>query len=99
MASMALGLTRPEGREPALWASTRPAPWMRAKASAIWLRLLFSTQTNRTRRGGTEGVLTAGGSSCSGRDAQGPAGGEVALLQAEGDAQVQRQPQGHCRQG
>src|SRR5437764_14811144 len=52
---MDFGLTRPEGREPALCASTRPWPWMRAKASAIWLRLEFSTQTNRTcfiRHGG-----------------------------------------------
>src|SRR6185437_4472804 len=49
MNSTARGLTRPDGREPALYASTRPAPCMRAKASAIWLRLLFSTQTNTTR--------------------------------------------------
>src|SRR5947209_8515377 len=61
MNSTARGLIRPDGREPALNASTVPAPWMRAKASAIWLRLLFSTQTKtmrfmscflRTRRAG-----------------------------------------------
>src|SRR4051812_22763777 len=45
----ARGGTLPEGAEPALNASTRSPPWMRANASAIWLRLLFSTQTNRTR--------------------------------------------------
>jgi len=42
-------LTFPDGREPALYASTFPGPWMRAKASAIWLRLEFSTQTKITR--------------------------------------------------
>src|SRR6266705_529272 len=51
MASMARALILPEGREPALKASTRPAPCRRAKASAIWLRLLFSTQTKRIRIG------------------------------------------------
>src|SRR5579871_1193058 len=49
MNSTARGLTRPEGREPALYASTRPTPCRRANASAIWLRLLFSTHTNSTR--------------------------------------------------
>src|SRR5438128_2069367 len=49
MNSIALGFTRPEGREPLLQASTPPAPCMRAKASAIWLRLLFSMQTKRMR--------------------------------------------------
>src|ERR1019366_9324897 len=48
MASMAFGFTRPDGREPALNDSTFPAPWMRANASAIWLRFEFSTQTNTT---------------------------------------------------
>src|SRR5438270_5601047 len=51
MAATARGLICPDGREPALTASTRPPPWRRAKASAIWLRLLFSTQTKRTRFG------------------------------------------------
>src|SRR6266536_2098412 len=51
MASTAFGWTRPAGREPALYASTQPAPYMRAKASAIWLRLQFSTQMNKTRFG------------------------------------------------
>src|SRR5690349_10260516 len=45
----ARGLMRPDGAEPALHASTASPPWRRAKASAIWLRLAFSTQTNRTR--------------------------------------------------
>src|SRR5215468_11003033 len=49
MASIALGFTRPEGREPALCASTFPAPCIRANASAIWLRFEFSTQTKMTR--------------------------------------------------
>src|SRR5438876_6600858 len=48
MASIALGFTQPEGREPALAASTC-SPCMRAKASAIWLRLVFSTQTKSNR--------------------------------------------------
>src|SRR5438874_9334324 len=49
MNSMARGLTLPEGREPALNASTLPAPYIRANASAICERLLFSMQTKRTR--------------------------------------------------
>src|SRR5262245_53061881 len=49
MASTALGLIRPDGREPALKARTRWPPWMWAKASAIWLRFEFSTQTKRMR--------------------------------------------------
>src|SRR5947207_2921863 len=49
MAATALGFTRPDGREPALNASTLPAPWTRANASAIWLRFEFSTQTKSTR--------------------------------------------------
>src|SRR5690606_30350347 len=39
----------PEGREPALSASTPSPPWMRANASAIWLRFEFSTHTKSTR--------------------------------------------------
>ena len=42
-------LTRPDGREPALRASTPAPPKRRANASAIWLRLEFSTHTNSTR--------------------------------------------------
>src|SRR6185312_10801992 len=49
MKRTAFGWIRPDGAEPALRASIAPPPWMRAKASAIWLRLAFSTQTNRTR--------------------------------------------------
>src|SRR5678815_1462103 len=49
MKRTAFGFTTPEGREPALNASTSGPPSIRAKASAIWLRLEFSTQTNRTR--------------------------------------------------
>src|SRR6185312_1870372 len=49
MKRTAFGWIRPDGAEPALKASTASPPWMRAKASAIWLRLAFSTQTNRTR--------------------------------------------------
>src|SRR3990167_9414696 len=49
MKRMAFGLICPEGFEPALSASTASPPWMCAKASAIWLRLEFSTQTNNTR--------------------------------------------------
>src|SRR6478672_11937462 len=49
MKRMAFGFTTPEGREPALNASTSAPPSMRANASAIWLRLAFSTQTNNTR--------------------------------------------------
>src|SRR5437667_12845008 len=49
MNATALGLTWPEGREPPLCGSTASPPCMRAKASAIWLRLLFSMQTKRTR--------------------------------------------------
>lgn len=44
---MALGLIRPDGRDPALKACMEDAPSIRAKASAIWLRLEFSTQTKR----------------------------------------------------
>src|SRR5687768_25729 len=49
MKRIAFGLITPDGFEPALKASTASPPWMRAKASAIWLRLEFSTQTKRTR--------------------------------------------------
>jgi hypothetical protein len=35
MTSIAVALTTPDGREPALWASTLSAPCMRANASAI----------------------------------------------------------------
>ena len=49
MNRIALGLMRPDGADPALAASTDAPPCMRAKASAIWLRLEFSTQTNSTR--------------------------------------------------
>src|SRR2546428_368159 len=49
MASIALGLIGPDGREPALNAATPPPLCMRANASAIWLRLEFSTQTNTIR--------------------------------------------------
>src|SRR6185312_5931205 len=49
MKRTAFGWIRPDGAEPALKASIAPPPWMRAKASAIWLRLAFSTQTNRMR--------------------------------------------------
>src|SRR5687767_7280802 len=52
MAATAFGLTRPDGRDPAECASTSGPPYMRANASAIWLRLEFSTQTNTTRGGG-----------------------------------------------
>src|SRR4051794_24525581 len=51
---MAFGLTRPDGREPALYTSTLAPPWMRANACAIWLRQEFSTQTNRMRFGEAE---------------------------------------------
>src|SRR5262245_29230617 len=47
IAAMAFGLIRPDGREPALNAWTLPSPRSRANASAIWLRLEFSTQTKR----------------------------------------------------
>ena len=43
-------------RDPALNASMVPAQWILANASAIWLRLEFSTQTKMTRFGAT--VLT-----------------------------------------
>src|SRR3546814_3882806 len=49
MKRTAFGLIRPDGRDPALRASTCAPPCMRAKASAIWLRLEFSMQTKRTR--------------------------------------------------
>ena len=49
MKRMALGLMRPEGFDPALSASTPSPPSIRAKASAIWLRLEFSTHTKSTR--------------------------------------------------
>src|SRR5688500_6213040 len=49
MKRIAFGLITPEGLEPALKASTPSPPNLRAKASAIWLRLEFSTQTNSTR--------------------------------------------------
>src|SRR5687768_15311768 len=46
MIATALGLTAPDGRDPALQAST-PAI-LRANASASWLRQEFSTQTKST---------------------------------------------------
>src|SRR5881392_3187283 len=46
---MARGLILPDGREPALYASMPSPPCRRANASAIWLRLLFSTQTKSIR--------------------------------------------------
>src|SRR2546422_11322977 len=49
MDAIALRLTCPEGLEPALYGSIAPAPCIRAKASAIWLRHEFSTHTNSTR--------------------------------------------------
>src|SRR6185312_5395371 len=49
MKRTAFGLILPAGAEPALSASTASPPWICAKASAIWLRLAFSTQTNRMR--------------------------------------------------
>src|SRR5262245_56943066 len=49
MAATAFGLTTPDGRDPALYASTDDPPNMRANASAIWLRLAFSTHTNSNR--------------------------------------------------
>src|SRR5687768_13057178 len=49
MKRIAFGLITPDGFEPALKASTASSPWICAKASAIWLRLAFSTQTKRTR--------------------------------------------------
>src|SRR4249919_1178320 len=59
MKRTAFGLITPEGLEPALSASTALPPWMRAKASAIWLRLEFSTQTNSTRFIGTSAATGA----------------------------------------
>src|SRR5262249_22763537 len=47
--SIAFGSTAPAGREPALYASTASPPSIRANASAIWLRLTFSTHTKRIR--------------------------------------------------
>ena len=47
MAATALALTTPDGREPALYATTCAPPCMAAKACAIWLRLAFSTHTNK----------------------------------------------------
>src|SRR5690606_26728286 len=49
MKRTALGLMTPDGLDPALIASTASPPCMRANASAIWLRLAFSTHTKRTR--------------------------------------------------
>src|SRR5690242_15026579 len=54
MKRTALGLTTPDGREPALSASTPSPPCRRAKACAIWLRLAFSTHTNSTRLSGAD---------------------------------------------
>src|SRR5262249_34159266 len=51
MKATARALTCPDGREPALCASTQPCPCSRANASAIWLRQEFSTHTNRMRHG------------------------------------------------
>ena len=48
MKAAARGLTWPEGREPALWAMTRPGPNDRANPSAICDRQEFSTQTKST---------------------------------------------------
>jgi len=46
--AIAFGFTTPDGREPALKASTASPPCIRANASAIWLRQEFSTQTNKS---------------------------------------------------
>src|SRR5437660_7922769 len=51
MKSMARGLIRPQEGAPALHASTRQWPCSRGKASAIWLRLRFSTHKEDTLRG------------------------------------------------
>src|SRR5688572_25306403 len=47
IAATAFGFTTPEGFDPALYADTSSPPWIFAKAWAIWLRLLFSIQTNK----------------------------------------------------
>jgi hypothetical protein len=49
MKRMAFGLICPDGPESALRASMASPPWICANASAIWLRLEFSTQTTRAR--------------------------------------------------
>ena len=46
LASIDIGLTKPEGFEPALYDSTISLPRFLAQASAIWLRHEFSTHTN-----------------------------------------------------
>src|SRR5207249_7301284 len=56
MAAMALGWTAFAGRQPALCASTRSPPYIRANASAIWLRLQFSLQTKRTHTGRSRSI-------------------------------------------
>src|SRR5688500_8754254 len=66
MKRSAFGLITPEGREPALCASTPAPPWTRANASAIWLRLEFSTQTNNTRFIGAPWVVRIGSVRASG---------------------------------
>jgi hypothetical protein len=45
IAAIAFGFIIPDGFDPELNASTFPSPYILAKASLIWLRLLFSTQT------------------------------------------------------
>src|SRR5215831_18231096 len=78
MASTALGLTRPEGREPALEASTFPPPCMRANASAIWLRFEFSTHTKTTRFTSNPPGSPSGGSSTQAQQfVDDPAAGRV----------------------
>jgi hypothetical protein len=49
MASTAFGLIRPDGREPALNASTGPATCILANVSVIWLLFEFSTQAGPVR--------------------------------------------------
>jgi hypothetical protein len=48
MAAMAVRLTDVAGRVPADMAREPPQEWLK-RASAIWLRPLLPTQTNRTR--------------------------------------------------
>src|SRR5512137_1315503 len=60
MNRIARGCTWPEGREPALWASTRPPPKARANPSAIWERHELWTHTKRREglRSGTGALLS-----------------------------------------